>query len=81
MTRPLNVIAEEIRSDWKKLSPYAEPYLDAMFSLHSVKDSYILDSGSEIVARFLCNASGWRGDVARRVKKELNDALAERRRN
>lgn len=79
--RPLNVIASEIKYDWKKINPYAKPYLDAMFCLHSVKDSYILDSGSEIVARFLANASSWRGDTARRVKKELNDALAELRRS
>jgi len=79
--RKIYQIAEEIEMDWKNISPYAKPYLDAMHSLTSVRENYILDSGSEIVAYFLSNASGWRGDNARRIKKELNDALAECRRN
>lgn len=29
------------------------------------------DNAREIVARFLCNAGGWRGPVARAVKLEL----------
>ena len=75
--RKIYQIAEEIELDWKNISPYAKPYLDAMHSLTSVRENYILDSGSEIVAYFLSNASGWRGDNARRIKKELNDMLKE----
>jgi len=74
MHRPLSEIAREISADWgAKVSPYAKPYLDAMATLNSIDDNYILDSASEIVLRFLCNAQGWRGDVARRVKKELKE--------
>lgn len=69
--RALHEIAREIRADWVTLSPYAKPYLDAMSTLVSVKDYYILDSGSSVVAYFLANATGWRGDTARRVKAEL----------
>lgn len=75
MSRPLCVIAEEIHEDWKKISPYAKPYLEAMFSLNSIKDNYILDSGESIVAYFLANAGSWRGETARRVKSELKEIL------
>lgn len=69
--RPLYIIANDIRADWKKVSPYAKPYLDAMGTLNSIKDNYILDSGESIVLYFLSNATGWRGDNARRIKAEL----------
>lgn len=69
--RPLHEIAREIRADWKNLSPYAKPYVDAMADLNSINDKYFLDSAKDIVNRFLCNASGWRGEVAKRVKLEL----------
>jgi hypothetical protein len=42
-----------------------------MESLDSVNDNYICDSGVSIVLYFLCNASSWRGEVAKRVKAEL----------
>jgi hypothetical protein len=73
--RPLNVIAREIRTEWK--NPYfgAVPYLRAMGYLNSVTDSYGLDSADMIVRYFLANASTFRGDSARRIKKELNDML------
>lgn len=73
--RPLYEIASEIRSDWKKVSPYAVPYLDAMGILNSIDDDFYLDSGRSVVAYFLGNASGWRGDTARRIKKELKGML------
>ena len=73
--RPLNVIAREIYQDWKPVSPYAEQYLDAMSTLNSINDKYMFDSGSEIVARFLSNASQWKGENARRIKIELKKML------
>ena len=77
--RTLTIIALEIREDWGKIgkgiSPYATPYLDAMLSLSSINDNYYHDSGTSIVAHFLANAQTWRGEVARRVKKELNEML------
>ena len=69
--RPLYEIAAEIRRDWKKVYFGAVPYLDAMQTLNSINDNYIMDSGKSIVLYFLCNASTWRGDTARRVKAEL----------
>lgn len=70
-TRPLYVIASEIRKDWKKVYFGAVPYLDAMSSLDSIEDNYIMDSGKSIVLYFLSNATTWRGETARRVKAEL----------
>jgi hypothetical protein len=69
--RPLYTIAREIRADWKKVSPYAAPYLQAMSCLNSVDDNYILDSGRSIVSYFLANAGSWRGETAKRIKAEL----------
>lgn len=69
--RPLSVIANEIRKDWKGIYFGAVPYLDAMSTLNSIEDNYGMDSGKSIVLYFLSNASSWRGDVAKRVKAEL----------
>ena len=73
MNRSLSTIAKEIRSTWKKVSPYAQPYLDAMAELNSIDDRYYLDSAQDVVLRFLSNASGWRGADARRIKAELKE--------
>jgi len=70
-TRPLYVIASEIRKDWKKVYFGAVPYLDAMSTLDSIEDNYIMDSGKSIVLYFLSNASTWRGETAKRIKAEL----------
>ena len=71
-SRSLSVIAAEVRKDWKK--PYfgAVPYLQAMMCLDKITDNYGFDTGKSIVLYFLANAGTWRGEVARRVKKELN---------
>lgn len=73
--RSLHIIAEEIRADWVK--PYfgAVPYLEAMECLVFVSDNYGYDSGDSIVRYFLSNATTWRGDTARRIKKELKSLL------
>ena len=81
MTRPLYIIAEEIRKDWKaqtkngKIPESALAYLDPMSTLNSINDNYIMDSGRSIVAYFLGNATTWKGETARRIKKELNAML------
>lgn len=73
--RPLYEIAREIRKDWTKVSPYAAPYLQAMFCLESITDNYGFDSGRSIVSYFLANAGTWRGETAKRVKAELKAML------
>lgn len=75
MTRPLYEIAREIRRDWKNVYFGAVPYLSAMAGMNEVNESYGFDSGKSIVLYFLSNASTWRGEVAKRVKKELNDMV------
>ena len=69
--RPIYTIAKEIRKTWPKVYFGAVPYLDAMQTLFTKDDAYGLDSGKEIVLRFLCNASTWRGEDAKRIKAEL----------
>lgn len=73
--RPIHVIAREIRIFWPK--PYfgAVPYLNAMQSLDNIKDNYGADSAKSIILYFLSNATTWRGEVARRVKKELKEMM------
>ena len=75
MFRPIHEITNEILADWKK--PYfgAVPYLSAMQTLSSITGEYYADSASSVVAYFLGNATTWRGETARRIKKELNEML------
>jgi len=69
--RPLYEIVKEIRKDWTNVNFAAKPYLNAMSSLNSINDNYGVDSGKSIVLYFLSNASTWRGETAKRIKKEL----------
>ena len=73
--RPLYKIADEIERDWKNVNYAARPYLDAMHTLTTMNDNYLLDNGESIVRYFLSNANPWRGEVARRVKAELRSML------
>lgn len=69
--RPLYIIANEIKQDWKTVNYGAVPYLEAMGSLTSTSDNYGMDTGKSIVLYFLSNAGSWRGETAKRVKAEL----------
>ena len=74
--RPICEIAREIRSSWgEKIYFGAKPYIAAMLSLNSISDKYGLDDADSIIRYFLANASSWRGEDARRIKKELNSML------
>lgn len=77
--RSLRAIAREIFADWPKMAANehhpAHPYVHAMRGLETVADQYGADRGDDIVRRFLGNATGWRGDTARRVKAELKALL------
>ena len=70
-TRPLSTIAGEIIQAWKPMYFGAVPYARAMLSLDTIQDQYGYDSAKSIVLYFLSNATGWRGDTARRIKLEL----------
>jgi hypothetical protein len=73
--RSLSEISQEIKKNWQK--PYfgAVPYLNAMTTLDKITDNYGADSGKSVVRYFLANAQTWRGETARRIKKELNVML------
>ena len=90
MPRKLHEIAVEAAKDMatarpdlpqikaiKARYPAAWPYLDAMATLDSIQDKYYLDTGRSIVLYFLANAGTWRGETARRIKKELNEILGK----
>ena len=88
--RQINEIAAEIKSDWKKVNYFARPYLDAMLYINSIDENYkndgennlnripyILghDDAKSIVTNFIKSSSDWRGENARRIKKELKDMM------
>ena len=75
MARLIKEIAQEIKSKWVKPSPFALPYLNAMLQLDTIDDHYYLDTAEEVVLYFLCNATSFRGEDARRLKKELKDLI------
>lgn len=70
-TAGLNEIALVVIKNWHNMSPAAKPYVEAMSCLRAITDKFYADSGYSVVAYFLCNAAGFRGDVAKLVKAEL----------
>lgn len=76
--RPLSEIAKDIRSHWANVNFAAEPYLWAMRSLDKITDYFHEDDGESVVIYFLGNATGWRGEDAKRIKAELKAMLPER---
>ena len=73
MARPINVIALDIEFNWKNISPHARPYLNAMLEMNRIDEPYLYERDCKMtLLYFLSNAQGWRGEDARRVKKELN---------
>lgn len=75
MARLIKEIAQDIRKEWKNPSEFALPYLNAMDKLNTIEDRYYLDEAYEIVLRFLCNAGSFKGEAARKLKKELRDLI------
>jgi len=75
MSRRLSEIGDEIAENWTNTYFGAEPYLKAVREMQDVDQNYGLDTGRDIVMRFLCNANSWRGEVARRIKAELRAML------
>lgn len=75
MKRKLSEISLDIMNNWSNINPYAKPYLNAMLQIESSEPNtnYFLESVKTIVAYFLSNAASWRGEAARRIKKELRE--------
>lgn len=78
-SKSFNELGAAIRQDWgnseKGIWFGAKPYIGPLASLSSTNDRYMADGAKEIIARFLSNASQWRGPVAKFVKAELNRRL------
>ena len=71
-TLSISQLASIVSQDWgNKVNYAARPYLDAMFSIGDIKDTYGYDTGVSVVLYFLCNANTWRGETAKAVKAEL----------
>jgi hypothetical protein len=73
--RKVHEIAKEIKSVWTNVHYTAKPYLVAMTQMVTVNSNFYHDTGRGVILRFLSNAQSWRGDDARRIKKELRDML------
>lgn len=73
--RYLYEIAADVRRNWANVNYAAEPYLRAMATLKDMGGNYGMDDAKSIVLYFLSNATSWRGEHARRIKKELKDML------
>lgn len=73
MARNLSDIAKDIRSNWKNIYYGAEHYLLAMEQIHSPEPyaPYIFEDAQTVVMYFLANAQYWRGETAKKIKKEL----------
>ena len=75
--RPIWAIAREIRAKWVKKDGTpnvwfgAVPYLKAMETLTHINEMYGLDTAQTVVIYFLANAAQFKGEDARRIKKEI----------
>ena len=76
--KTIRTYASDIERSWKKVGPYARPYLDAMHRLDGLDSCVMHDDARDIVTRFLCNAAAWRGEDAKRIKQELRNLLEGR---
>lgn len=69
--RSISTIAYEIRQEWKNVNFAAKPYLEAMYQLNSIDDTFGLDDAKSIILYFLSNAASFRGPKAKEIKAEL----------
>jgi hypothetical protein len=71
--RTLREIAAEIEADWRVINNRpAKKALDYMKTMETIEAPFATDPhGHAVVGSFLNHALGWKGEVARRVKKEL----------
>lgn len=73
--RPINKIAADIEKYWPRVPNSAEVYLNAMFALTDKNSKFGFDKAPDIINRFLCNATAWKGQHARELKAELKRAI------
>ena len=73
----LQGLCRTIRRNWPNMPACAAVYFEPLASLEDLSQDYGQDSVRSVALYFLANASTWKGDVARAVKKELNKRLKE----
>ena len=73
LMRTLRAIAAEILADWTTINNTgARDALECMIKMGAITERFGADpNGYSVVGAFLGNSIGWRGPVARQVKKEL----------
>jgi len=73
--RTLREIALDIASDWKVIkNAGARDALACMKEMGKVTERFGADpNGYSIIGTFLSSSVGWRGEVARRIKRELRE--------
>lgn len=85
LTRPIYEIAREIEADYaakdKPVYWSALPYVNAMLLLNDFNSRYYEDDAASVLTYAVSNLSTWRGETAKRVKAEINAALADHRAN
>jgi hypothetical protein len=71
--RTLQEVAGEIETDWLVINNQAaRQALNYMKTMSAIEAPFAADpNGYAVVGSFLTHAIGWKGEVARRVKKEL----------
>jgi hypothetical protein len=74
-TKTLGELASKIRREWRDVNYAAKPYLEALSGIDE-SGMYGQDTWNSIVAYFLSNASGFRGEAAKVIKKELKRRLS-----
>lgn len=77
--RTIQEIAFEITSNWEVINNKgACEALRHMREMRYITSPYGADTqGHSIIGTFLVNSVGWRGEVARRIKKELRDMCSQ----
>lgn len=75
--KAIHEIAKLAFDDWRPMSRDARPYASAMMACARVTDTYGCETAHDMVAYFLANAAGWKGDVAREAKRYLSSLLKE----
>ena len=70
---------KEVEANWAKISPEARPFLNALKlnRTRSIRSVIGADSSEKIVKKLISAMRTWKGPVARRLKRELEEKAEE----
>jgi hypothetical protein len=71
-------IAEDIDKEYDNLPESAIPFIDKLLALNKLEDSYEGQDAYSIIFQFLLCAIDWRGPIASKVKRELNQIIGKK---